>query len=90
MMQTIEQTFDEKFKMYKRCKKKELIKMLIESNRILDSMPVIGITYNPPTSTVLTRNGSITNITPKNATTSSVTIKPPFLYNHTLVKKISL
>ena len=45
-MQIIEQTFDEKFQMYKKLKKKELIRMLIECNRILDlHSPLLSITY---------------------------------------------
>ena len=37
-MQIIEQTEFEKTKMYMKCSKKELISMLIESNRILRSI----------------------------------------------------
>ena len=44
MMQVIEQTFDEKFQMYKKCKKKTLIKMLIECNRILNNIPISAAT----------------------------------------------
>ena len=37
MMQVIEQTHDEKMKMYMKCTKKNLAEMLIECNRILDA-----------------------------------------------------
>ena len=36
-MQVIEQTDEEKLKMYMKCKKKDLAKMLIESNKHLDT-----------------------------------------------------
>ena len=36
-MQVIEQTDDEKLKMYMKCTKKELAEMLIQCNKILDN-----------------------------------------------------
>lgn len=36
MLQVIKQTKEEQFKMYMKLPKKELIEMLIESNRIID------------------------------------------------------
>lgn len=40
MMQIVEQTHEEKVKMYMKCSKKELIAMLIECNRIISSRPL--------------------------------------------------
>jgi len=37
MLQILEQTHKEKVEMYSKCTKKELIEMLIESNRVLYS-----------------------------------------------------
>lgn len=41
-MQVIEMTDKEKLKMYMKCSKKELAKMLIESNRILFSRAIVS------------------------------------------------
>ena len=38
MIQEVKQTHEEKIKMYMACTKKELIEMLIEANRILDTI----------------------------------------------------
>lgn len=38
MIRTLEQTKEEKITMYMKLSKKELIEMLIESNRLLDMM----------------------------------------------------
>ena len=47
MMQVIEQTHEEKMKMYMKCTKKKLSEMLIECNRILDGqMQVKNISSN--------------------------------------------
>ena len=46
MVQIIEQSHDEKVKMYSKLTKKELIEMLIEANRVLEFLP-IGGTYHP-------------------------------------------
>ncbi len=37
MVQRIEQTYEEKVEMFQKCSKEELIEMLIESNRLLDT-----------------------------------------------------
>jgi len=39
MYQIIEQTYEEKFKMYNKLSKKELIMMLIEANKHLNGRP---------------------------------------------------
>ena len=47
MIQVIEQTHDEKMKMYMKCTKKKLAEMLIECNRILNAqMEAKNITSN--------------------------------------------
>jgi len=43
MYQVIEQTVEEKFQMYKKLSKKELIMMLIEANRHLNSRPLTWV-----------------------------------------------
>lgn len=40
-VQMVEMTDDEKFEMYNKCTKKELIRMLIQANKVLDDL------YNP-------------------------------------------
>ena len=39
MYQVKEMTDKEKFEMYMKCKKKKLVKMLIECNKLLDNLP---------------------------------------------------
>lgn len=46
MIQIIEQTEEEKFKMYNKLSKKELISMLIEANNHLNNKPLQHITTN--------------------------------------------
>lgn len=46
MIQEIDQSYKEKYKMYKKVKKKKLIKMLIECNRIISSMPIVTYTIS--------------------------------------------
>lgn len=48
MMQVIEQTHDEKMKMYMKCSKKKIIEMLIECNRILDAQSQAGEYFVQP------------------------------------------
>jgi hypothetical protein len=43
MYQIIEQTYEEKFKMYNKLSKKELIMMLIEANKHLNGRPLTWI-----------------------------------------------
>lgn len=50
MYQVIETTWEEKFKMYSKFSKKELIEMLIEANRHLSSRPYV-INFDSPDST---------------------------------------
>jgi len=46
MYQIIEQTDKQKMKMYKKIKKKKLIKMLIECNKVIEKIPLTTLTYN--------------------------------------------
>lgn len=45
MFQIVEQTDEEKEKMYMKCTKKELVKMLIEANRILQNIRPVVVEY---------------------------------------------
>ncbi len=43
MLQIIEQTYEEKVKMYMKCTKKELIQMLLENQRILNLLHPVQV-----------------------------------------------
>ena len=44
-VQTVEQTHEEKVKMYMKLSKKELVAMLIEANRCLEMRPILAHQY---------------------------------------------
>lgn len=57
MVQVVEMTYEEKVKMYQRCTKTELVKMLIESNSQLTTLLKPQIDY-----TNITTNGTMNPI----------------------------
>ena len=59
MIQVIDQTYEEKLKMYmENCTKEELAKMLIDANRVIDCMrPALTWTLTNATFTTVTGNG---------------------------------
>lgn len=65
MYQIIETTWEEKFKMYSKLSKKELISMLIEANRHLSSRPYI-INFDSSYSTDTILYSEICGCNPKN------------------------
>ena len=48
MVQIVEMTHEEKVRMYNKLSKAQLIEMLIESNRVIESFPIDGIYRRAP------------------------------------------
>lgn len=58
MGQIVEQTYDEKVKMYNKLSKKELIMMLIEANKVIDTIrPITYLSDNDKLRTGETSTG---------------------------------
>ena len=48
MRQTVEQSYEEKVKMYMKSTKKELVQMLLENQRILSKQLPMQVVFNKP------------------------------------------